>query len=205
MATNSPYSQKVINCRGRACAKCGYCRDWYWSSRGDKKTVIYTKRPDAICGASYSYGHLGYGPGCAGCCLHFLRCCFGGCGASLCIHNYYGGDGYGHGSGLALNGFLNGGINHHIDILAGADLDARRRRNNAANVADNASIVADVAGLGLGLGLGVLGVGGVGGGNLFRSAAEVADLADGTLSARVALHRAHHDDGRLCECSDNQQ
>jgi hypothetical protein len=177
MATNLPYSQKVLNCRSRACAKCGYCRDWYWSPHDSTKS--YTKRPDATCTASYSYGLLGYGPGCGGCCL----CClahlpFG----KLCSLRYYGGDGYGHGGGIPLSGFLHGGLNKNIDTLAGVDLAARGRNNEAADVADL-----------------------FGGGFIAKFTATCVDLTDGTLNARIALARAHHDDGRLCECIDNQK
>ncbi|CAF4225256.1 unnamed protein product, partial [Adineta steineri] len=62
MATNSSYSGTVLICGSHACAKCGYCRDWYWSSSG--KTKSYKKRPDATCTASYAYGLSGYGGGC---------------------------------------------------------------------------------------------------------------------------------------------
>lgn len=176
MATNSSYSQKVLKCRGRACAKCGRCRDWYWSPSGN--TARYTKRADAICAASYSYGLLGYGPGCGGCCRCVVACLpFG----SLCSRRYYGGDGYGHGSGIPLSGFLNGGLDNNIAALAGVDLRARNNRNAAANVADIA----------------------LGGAASF--AAGIAELTDGTLSARIAFARAHQDYGHLCECNDNQQ
>ena len=176
MATNSSHSQKVLKCRGRACAKCGYYRDWYWSPDDDTKT--YTKRHNAVCMASYSYGLPGYGRGCHGCCLCIVaRLPFGSC----CATSYYGGDGYSHGGGIPLNGFLHRGLNNNIATLAGVDIDARDRRNLNAGVADIA--LGGVASFGAGL----------------------AELSDGSLGARIALRRAHHDDGRLCECSDNQQ
>ena len=176
MATNPSYSQKILQCRGRACAKCGYCRDWYWKPADRAK--VYTKRPDATCMASYSYGHLGHGPGCLGCCLacvHHLP--FGW----VCVSSYYGGDGYGHGGGVALSGFIHGDLHKNIDGLAGVDLVARDQRNAVAAVSDIA----------------------LGGAASF--VAGIANLSDGTLSARIALYRAHHDNGRLCECNDNQQ
>jgi hypothetical protein len=180
MATNSSHPQKVINCRGRACAKCGCCRDWYWTPNG--KIKRYTKRPDATCASSYSYGISGYGPGCAGRCLHFLRCCFGTC-TGFCIHPYYGGDGYGHGGGIPdLNGYLTDGLNNHILALSGVDLNARKNRNIAAGLAS--IVVSDT---------------------ITSLASAAANDTDGDLNARFALRRAHHDDGHLCECSDNQQ
>ncbi|CAF1140059.1 unnamed protein product [Adineta ricciae] len=42
-----PYSDKKLNCDGRACIKCGHCRDWYWRPDGNDKN--YTKRDDATC------------------------------------------------------------------------------------------------------------------------------------------------------------
>jgi hypothetical protein len=44
---SSVYSNKELGCNGRACAKCGNCRDWYWYVDGDHKR--YTKRTDASC------------------------------------------------------------------------------------------------------------------------------------------------------------
>jgi hypothetical protein len=44
---NGLYSDKHIRCRGRACAKCGRCRDWYW--RCVNRKMHHTKRSDAIC------------------------------------------------------------------------------------------------------------------------------------------------------------
>jgi hypothetical protein len=44
---NSPYSDKQLDCNGRACANCGNCRDWYWTPGNDKK--VYKKRGDAVC------------------------------------------------------------------------------------------------------------------------------------------------------------
>ncbi len=41
------YSNNNIRCRGRACAECGRCRDWYWR-RIDNK-MRHTKRSDANC------------------------------------------------------------------------------------------------------------------------------------------------------------
>ncbi|CAF4026351.1 unnamed protein product, partial [Adineta steineri] len=181
MATNSSYSGKVLICGSHACAKCGYCRDWYWSSSG--KTKSYKKRPDATCTASYAYGLSGYGGGCRGCalcCLHnipWVRCF-----ACCCGGKYYGGAGYSHGTGLPLNGYLIGGVDYHIDKLAGVDFAARRNRAAAGSLVE------------LAVGSGV--------GNMLHDA---GNMTDGTLSKRLALHRDHHDFGRLCECSDNQQ
>ncbi len=45
---NTPYSQKKLACKGRSCAKCGICRDWYWSPDGNDYKK-YTKRDDATC------------------------------------------------------------------------------------------------------------------------------------------------------------
>ncbi len=57
----SPYSDKELRCGGRACAKCGFCRDWYWSPNGNGKR--YTKRDDAnCCYASPSRRYYFYGP-----------------------------------------------------------------------------------------------------------------------------------------------
>ena len=176
MATNPSYSQKVIECRGRACAKCGRCRDWYWNPTD--KTKHYTKRPDAICTASYSYGNLGYGPGCLGyvlccvACIPFVKCC---------VQQYYGGDGYSHGSGIPLNGFLNGGLKDNIATLAGVDVNARNERRINAGVADIFT------------------------GGVASLANDMAEMNDGTMRERIRLARAHHDLGRLCECDDNQQ
>ncbi|CAF1276312.1 unnamed protein product [Adineta steineri] len=55
----SAYSDKKLHCEGRACAKCGHCRDWYWRPDGDKK--VYKKRNDARC--FYQYGGYPYHPG----------------------------------------------------------------------------------------------------------------------------------------------
>ncbi|CAF0790105.1 unnamed protein product [Adineta steineri] len=181
MATNSSYSGKVLICGSHACAKCGYCRGWYWSSSGKMKR--YAKRPDATCTASYAYGLSGYGRGCRGCalcCLHnipWVRCF-----ACCCRGKYYGGAGYSHGTGLPLNGYLIGGVDYHIDKLAGVDFAARRNRAAAGSLVE------------LAVGSGV--------GNMLRDA---GNMTDGTLSKRLALHRDHHDFGHLCECSDNQQ
>ncbi|CAF0884369.1 unnamed protein product [Adineta steineri] len=43
----SPYSDKKLRCKGRACASCSNCRDWYWHPVGDKK--LYGKRNHASC------------------------------------------------------------------------------------------------------------------------------------------------------------
>jgi hypothetical protein len=43
----SVYCCKHLRCYGRACAKCGCCRDWYWHPDGDRK--YYTKRANADC------------------------------------------------------------------------------------------------------------------------------------------------------------
>jgi hypothetical protein len=49
------YSNKEIGCKGRACATCGNCRDWYWHPEGDDYKT-YTKRTDASCTApDHSY------------------------------------------------------------------------------------------------------------------------------------------------------
>ncbi|UJR18549.1 hypothetical protein I4U23_005456 [Adineta vaga] len=45
--SKSPYSNKKLNCNGRACVECGHCRDWYWRPDGNDKD--YTKRDDATC------------------------------------------------------------------------------------------------------------------------------------------------------------
>ncbi|CAF1181684.1 unnamed protein product [Rotaria magnacalcarata] len=163
MAAHSSFSQKVLNCRGRACAKCGNCCDWYWSPLGNMKS--YTKRSDATCTASYGYGLIDYGPGCGGC----WRCCLGHlpCG-KLCYHRYYGGSGYGHGGGIPLSGFLHGGLNDNIFALSGVDLEARRHRKDAANFALTGAV--NLAGLAFGGG-----VGGSGVGDLFNGLAERAD------------------------------
>ncbi|CAF1582090.1 unnamed protein product, partial [Rotaria sordida] len=44
----SPYSNLQLECKGRACAKCGECRDWFWRPDG-KYRKKYTKRDDATC------------------------------------------------------------------------------------------------------------------------------------------------------------
>ena len=44
----SPYSKRQLNCKGRACAKCGECRDWCWRPGGQYRKK-YTKRGDATC------------------------------------------------------------------------------------------------------------------------------------------------------------
>jgi len=41
------YSDKNIRCSGRACARCGRCRDWYW--RIVNRKMRHTKRSEAIC------------------------------------------------------------------------------------------------------------------------------------------------------------
>jgi hypothetical protein len=176
MATNPLHPQKVLKCGGRACAKCGQCHDWYWKPHG--KTKSYTKRLDGTCTASYGYGLPGYGPGCVGCCLCIIRPCpFGW----VCAPNYFGGGGYGHGGGVALSGFLRGGLKENLDRLAGVDVDARRSRRENADLADLAL------------------------GGAARFASDLTEFAQANSGARIALGRAHHDDGRLCECSDNQQ
>jgi hypothetical protein len=72
VSNNSRYSDKKLDCEGRACARCGLCRDWYW--RPDNGRKHYTKRSDASCvGSEYvddyvehdgvlgdSYSHRGY-------------------------------------------------------------------------------------------------------------------------------------------------
>ena len=49
--TESPYSEKKLPCKGRACAKCGKCRDWYWALFSDFAGIRrdYMKRADATC------------------------------------------------------------------------------------------------------------------------------------------------------------
>jgi hypothetical protein len=51
----SSYSQVEIPCGGRACARCGKCRDWYWTPYSlfflDKKA--YMKRIDSTCTAGW--------------------------------------------------------------------------------------------------------------------------------------------------------
>lgn len=177
MATVSPYSDRLLLCRGHACVKCGRCRDWYWRPEG--KTKVYTKRHDAICTTSYAYGHLGYGPGCYGCFICCIaRIPFG----FLCARRYFGDDGYGHGSGIdGLHGYLVGGLKNNIATLCGVDLAERQNRAFVASVLD-------------------IGLGGIA-----RAANDIHNLTDGTLQRRIALARSHNDAGFLCECSDNQQ
>ena len=51
------YSDTQLGCRGHACAKCGYCRDWYWRPDPNGQGLkIYTKRPNASC--IYNYARL---------------------------------------------------------------------------------------------------------------------------------------------------
>ncbi|CAF4856812.1 unnamed protein product [Rotaria socialis] len=45
---SSPYSDKVLDCKGRACASCGHCRDWHWCRKENGKKD-YEKRTDATC------------------------------------------------------------------------------------------------------------------------------------------------------------
>ncbi len=47
----SPYSQTELPCKGRACAKCGKCRDWYWTPAPDCDggEKFYMKRADGTC------------------------------------------------------------------------------------------------------------------------------------------------------------
>ena len=50
-------SDTQLDCRGHACAKCGYCRDWYWRPNPDNEHLtIYTKRPTSTC----IYDHCTY-------------------------------------------------------------------------------------------------------------------------------------------------
>ncbi|CAF1447684.1 unnamed protein product [Adineta steineri] len=44
----SSYSLMRLPCKGRACARCANCRDWYWQPYG-KYGKDYTKRSDATC------------------------------------------------------------------------------------------------------------------------------------------------------------
>jgi len=63
------YSDTQLGCRGHACAKCGYCRDWYWRPDPNGQGLkIYTKRPNASCiynhdGLGGLGGHYGHGHG----------------------------------------------------------------------------------------------------------------------------------------------
>lgn len=43
----SQNSGKMLDCNGRACIACGFCRDWYWRPNGNYKQ--YIKRNDATC------------------------------------------------------------------------------------------------------------------------------------------------------------
>ena len=175
MATSASHPPKVLRCGARACAKCGYCRDWYWNPDG--RTKIYTKRRDATCTASYGYGISGFGPGCGG----YLLCCVAHLPlGDLCVSRYFGGNGYGHGGGVPLNGFLRGGLDNNIATLAGVDVAARDSRRNDADLADVFT------------------------GGMASFVTGMSEVSDGTLAARRALRRAHHDDGRMCECDDNQ-
>ncbi|CAF0884352.1 unnamed protein product [Adineta steineri] len=45
----SPYSDKKLDCKGRACAKCGSCRDWYWRWDPSGNEKDYTKRDGVNC------------------------------------------------------------------------------------------------------------------------------------------------------------
>ena len=47
------YSDKNIRCRGRACAKCGRCRDWFW--RRIDNEMHHAKRYDANCILAIDY------------------------------------------------------------------------------------------------------------------------------------------------------
>ncbi len=76
---NSPYSDKQLNCHGRACAKCGNCRDWYWTPDNDKK--VYKKRNDTSC--TLPADHVAVHP-CGG--VHDVNSnCRGPCHAYLCF------------------------------------------------------------------------------------------------------------------------
>ena len=55
---SSVYSDKELGCKGRACAKCGNCRDWSWYPECGYKT--YTKRTDASCTAREHSYHCRY-------------------------------------------------------------------------------------------------------------------------------------------------
>ena len=176
MSTNSSSPRKLLKCGARACAKCGYCRDWFWNPDGKMK--VYTKRPDATCTANYSFGNSGFGPGCVGC----LLCCAAHVPwANLCVSPYYGGNGYSHGVGIPLNGFLHGGLDNNIAALAGVDVAARDNRREDAAIADIFT------------------------GGMASFATGMSEFSDGTLTARRAIHRAHHDMGHVCQCDDNQQ
>jgi hypothetical protein len=67
----SPYSQEQLPCNGRACAKCGKCRDWYWtivtSCLSYRKA--YMKRADATCTGCYGGAYDS---------RYDCDCCFGG-------------------------------------------------------------------------------------------------------------------------------
>ncbi|UJR08746.1 hypothetical protein I4U23_013003 [Adineta vaga] len=47
-SAKSKYSNKKLDCNGHACAKCGNCRDWYWSSSGNGRKT-FTKRANFRC------------------------------------------------------------------------------------------------------------------------------------------------------------
>lgn len=59
MALNnhSSLSRRPLYCKGRACAKCGFCRDWYWRP-GSFYGKYYEKRVDATCTYLYRYDLL---------------------------------------------------------------------------------------------------------------------------------------------------
>ncbi len=76
--TSSPYSDKQLDCHGRACAKCGNCRDWHWVPDDDKK--IYTKRDGVACTRTPPPHHHAPCGACGRCCGSFLgRLIGGGC------------------------------------------------------------------------------------------------------------------------------
>ena len=58
-------SDKKLDCKGRACAKCGYCRDWCWRPKADTNDPKdYKKREDATCTDGYDgRGYDGDGRG----------------------------------------------------------------------------------------------------------------------------------------------
>ncbi|UJR11516.1 hypothetical protein I4U23_015697 [Adineta vaga] len=65
-SNTSSYSNQKLDCHGRACAKCGFCRDWYWRSPGSGSKV-YKRRTQAkcvinsySCGIGYYYYHHNY-------------------------------------------------------------------------------------------------------------------------------------------------
>ncbi|UJR11373.1 hypothetical protein I4U23_015553 [Adineta vaga] len=51
------YSNRKLDCHGRACIRCGFCRDWCWCSHGSSGSKTYKRRQNTTCTASnYSCG-----------------------------------------------------------------------------------------------------------------------------------------------------